>query len=274
MCLIAFAWGVHPDYPLVIAANRDEAYARPTAPLAQWTTPAGHAIIGGRDLKDGGTWMGFTPSGRFAMLTNVRNPHAVLPASARSRGHLVVDWLGSELSASQWCAQRDMQSYAGFNLILGDWAQQQCHYVSNQTVNHNLPNPTEALLLKFGNIYGLSNAALDTPWPKTQWLVGHVKRSLSAPDVLAAPVALEHLLLGGLQRSELAPTAELPQTGVDHDLESALSSVFVRYPLDAPTYGTRSSLCAVASHDGLLRLTETTYGEPEHTIRRSLNWAR
>jgi uncharacterized protein with NRDE domain len=267
MCLIAFAWGVHPNYPLVIAANRDEAYARPTAPLAQWTTPAGHTIVSGRDLKDGGTWMGFTPSGRFAMLTNVRNPHAVLPASARSRGHLVVDWLSSTLPASQWCAQRDIQTYAGFNLILGDWALQQCHYVSNQ------PHITNLHPLKAGNIYGLSNAALDTPWPKTQWLVRHLKSSLTKLDADTTPSALEHSVLNSLRHSELAPADELPQTGVDGALESALSSVFVRYPLDAPVYGTRSSLCAAVSNRGLLRLTETTYGEPDHIVHRTLNWA-
>jgi uncharacterized protein with NRDE domain len=270
MCLIAFAWGTDPDYPLVIAANRDEAYARPTAPLAQWTTPAGHAIIGGRDLKDGGTWMGFTPSGRFAMLTNVRNPHAVLPASARSRGHLVVDWLGSELSASQWCAQRDMQSYAGFNLILGDWTQRQCHYATNQT---HLSVPADLLPLKVGNIYGLSNAALDTPWPKTQRLVGHLKHSLATLDARAEPAVLEQALLQGLRHSELAQAADLPQTGVSAELESALSSVFVRYPLDAPVYGTRSSWCAVLRKDSELRLTETTYGEPDHTTCLAVDWA-
>jgi uncharacterized protein with NRDE domain len=272
MCLIAFAWGVHPDYPLVIAANRDEVYARPTAPLAQWTTQAGHTIVSGRDLKDGGTWMGFTPSGRFAMLTNVRNPHAALPASARSRGHLVVDWLSSALPARLWCAQRDLQAYAGFNLVLGDWAHRECYYLSNQPGSYGLPDPANLRPLETGNIYGLSNAALDTPWPKTQWLVEQLKCSLATLDASAAPNMLEELLLRGLRHSELAPAAQLPQTGVGAELESALSSVFVRYPLDTPVYGTRSSLCAVAGKSGLLRLTETTHGEPDHTIHLTLDW--
>jgi uncharacterized protein with NRDE domain len=90
MCLIAMAWGVSAQYPLVIASNRDEFYARPTAPLAEWTTPEGHTIYSGRDLRDGGTWLGFAQSGRFAMLTNVRNPAAPMPAAARSRGALVM----------------------------------------------------------------------------------------------------------------------------------------------------------------------------------------
>ncbi len=273
MCLIAFAWGAHPDYPLVIAANRDEIYARPTAPLAQWTTPAGHTIVSGRDLQDGGTWMGFTPSGRFAMLTNVRNPHALLAVSARSRGHLVVDWLSSALTASQWCAQRDLQAYAGFNLVLGDWTQQLCHYISNQPSRLDAPTSSGLLQLKTGDVYGLSNAALNTPWPKTQWLVEHLKSSLATLDASTVPAELEQLLLHCLRQSELAPAEKLPQTGVDAELESALSSVFVRYPLDAPVYGTRSSLCAVVSKVGLLRLTETTYGVPDHTAHLNLDWA-
>lgn len=269
MCLIALAWGVSPDYPLVIAANRDEVYDRPTAALAQWTTATGHTIVSGRDLKDGGTWMGFAPNGRFAMLTNVRNPLATAPQGAPSRGELVMAWLSSMLKAQPWCAERDLAAYAGFNLIVGDWAHQQCHYMSNQSSEYAVHS------LQRGQIYGLSNAALNTPWPKTQWLMAQVREHLKNSDNHKAPQTLTMRLLTALQNAELAPNQYLPQTGVANDLESALSSVFVRYPLSAPVYGTRSSLCAILGTDAALQLTETSYAAPEQTVQTvqtTLRW--
>lgn len=266
MCLIALAWGASPDYPLVIAANRDEVYDRPTAALAQWITPAGHTIVSGRDLKDGGTWMGFAPNGRFAMLTNVRNPLATAPQGAPSRGELVVAWLSSALEATPWCAERDLAAYAGFNLILGDWTRQQCHYACNQSSSQALHG------LQPGQIYGLSNASLNTPWPKTQWLKAQLEDRLKNIHAGQTHTTLAAQLLDSLRHSEPASAEDLPQTGVGSDLESALSSVFVRYPLSEPSYGTRSSLCAVLGTDAALHLTETSYAAPEQTVQTTLRW--
>jgi uncharacterized protein with NRDE domain len=249
MCLIAMAWGVSPAYPLVIAANRDEYYARPTAPLAQWTTDDGHRIVSGRDLRDGGTWMGFTPGGRFAMLTNLRDPLAVPPANARSRGALVMDWLTSTLAVDEWRAQHNWAQYAGFNLIMGDWRAQQCHYLSS----HSAVQALEA-----GEVYGLSNAALDTPWPKTVRLKGVMQDALRSDLPLKV---LQPHLQGALNDATRVSDALLPHTGVPLEVERALSSVFVRHPQPEADYGTRTSLVAVLDRGQTLHLAETTHAQ-------------
>jgi uncharacterized protein with NRDE domain len=297
MCLIAMAWGMNADYPLVIAANRDEFYARPTAPLAWWTAASGQRILGGRDLKDGGTWIGFAPNGRFAMLTNVRNPHAKVPEQARSRGELVVDWLSSRTTTNAWCAERVVHAYAGFNLILGDWAAQTCHYLTHTHAaaahasentafsQENRPLAQEnnaqaainsvannaAQVLRTGQVYGLSNAALDTPWPKALQLKEAVHGAMRRPLSLQV---LQSSLHEALQNKAIADDALLPQTGVPIAQERALSAAFVRYPEDAPVYGTRSSLCVVV-HKGQLHVRETTHTDTQRftsTASLSVPW--
>ncbi len=250
MCLIAMAWGMRADYPLIIASNRDEFYARPTAPLAQWTTLQGHTIISGRDLRDGGTWLGFTPQGRFAMLTNVRQPIAGLAEQPLSRGALVVDWLSSRLSAADWSCQLHMNQYAGFNLVLGDWVRQQCYYLSNQ------PNSDSQLsLVPTGQVIGLSNAALNTPWPKTLHLVGALEEALQKTSA----IHMQERLDLALRNTTPAPEDMLTATGMPLAQERALSSAFVRYPSQTPVYGTRSSLVAMLNAQGVLHLHETTH---------------
>jgi uncharacterized protein with NRDE domain len=321
MCLIAMAWGTSAQFPLVIAANRDELYARPTAPLAQWTAHvgdtaasqlntsqpdtiqpntspfnSGHTIISGRDLQDGGTWMGFSPSGRFAMLTNVRNPAATVPSQPLSRGHLVVDWLSSQATAADWAAERDFAAYAGFNLIVGDWSNQQLHYLSNQArsqtqgqvqdydaqVGRSPAASAKTQALQSGHIVGLSNAALSTPWPKTTRLTAVLGQALNAADTDYAQSCVrvgEHTGTGtgasaktadltagnltarlqhALQDRQPAPDATLPHTGVRPEQEKMLSSIMV----SSPTYGTRTSLVAVLDQRGILHLLETTHSTP------------
>lgn len=287
MCLIAMAWGVSAQYPLVIAANRDEFYARPTAPLAQWTahaagssTSQGHTIISGRDLQDGGTWMGFSPGGRFAMLTNVRDPTAVPPKQPRSRGHLVVDWLSSGNTAQDWAAQFNFATYAGFNLIVGDWSSQQIHYLSNQATQAPKTSGagTKLQALELGRIVGLSNAVLNTPWPKNNQLIAALGDSLNATEPGNSPchlgtnagsestennaTALTDQIAATLQQalrdSQPAPQSLLPHTGVTLELEKILSSVMVR----SPTYGTRTSTTAVLDKQGMLHLLEATHAIP------------
>ncbi len=289
MCLIAMAWGVSGQYPLVIAANRDEQYSRPTAPLACWHTDGGHIVYSGRDLQDGGTWMGFAPNGRFAMLTNVRG--ASPPHPAISRGTLVVSWLHSTLAAADWCAQHPPSAYTGCNLIVGDWAAQTCDYLSNQA-GFLMPNTLIAQgnaaqvainseanwyreTLHKGRIYGLSNAALNTPWPKTLRLCTVLRNAVHSPLGVVPLQAqlqlalkdgqlLDGLMLDGqaqgqqlLNQQAFSP-ADHVHTSLPPDQERALSSVFVRYPALAPQYGTRSSLTVLLQPGQGLHLLETT----------------
>lgn len=232
MCLIAFAIGVSKRWPLVIAANRDEFLNRPTLPLARWRSEAGTDIISGRDLRAGGTWLGLTPGGRLAMLTNVRGPASL--AGETSRGELVTRWLDSDVDAGGFMAQIDAEAYGGFNLVLGDFKSSAWHWLSNQ------PGPgLESRALKPG-IYGLSNGALDTPWPKTLALKKALHSALAAPS----EVALEAELMAALKSRRRAAHEDLPSTGVPLALEEALSSAFVDFPEHG--YGTRCSTVLVA----------------------------
>lgn len=217
MCLIALAWQAHPDYPLLVAANRDEFYTRPTAPARFWEEAP--ELLAGRDLKDGGSWMGVTRQGRFAALTNVREPGA---ATGRlSRGLLVADFLKGGLAPMAYLQQVAAQAadYGGFNLLVSDG-----HALACYNNRHGLP-----FVLGPG-IHGLSNKQLDTPWPKVRKL----KAGLAAKLGAGAPPAV---LLSLLADDSTPPDAELPDTGVGLALERMLAPCFIR----SPAYGTRAS---------------------------------
>jgi uncharacterized protein with NRDE domain len=241
MCLIAFALNAHPACPLLIASNRDEYLARPTAPLHRWHTPEGAELVAGRDLKDGGTWLGVSPAGRVAMLTNVRD--ALSSTGQRSRGELATRWLQGDLDWDSLQASIDPAAYGGFNLVVGDFHQNLWGWLGNRHPQqpHAAHRPEDARLharLLSPGVYGLSNAALDTPWPKTRRLVQSVEKSLehaTSPDALWLSPLTE-----ALGDDRCAPDETLPQTGVPVDFERSLSSPFVRMPERA--YGTRSSL--------------------------------
>ena len=282
MCLIAFAWGVNQRFPFVIAANRDEFLQRPTAPLAHWQSTRGPSILSGRDLSGGGTWMGFSPSGRFAMLTNVRKAQAEPPLQPISRGSLPLAWLESDLPAQRWAKSIEPQRYQGFNLIVGDWHAKQCHYLSHQSffkpfepASPTLPAQSAPDLIAnempWGAVYGLSNAQLDTPWPKTLRLKTALTQSLASAD---APQLVAQNLQA-LRDQSKSSAASLPSTGVPAELEMALSSIYVSHPLNAPTYGTRSSLVAVFEAGRGLQVTEVSHahdGSAPTPIKASLNW--
>ncbi|ALM83327.1 NRDE family protein [Bordetella sp. N] len=256
MCLAVLALHELPHLPVLIAANRDEYHARPTAPAAPWDD--GSDIVAGRDLKSGGTWMGMTRGGRYALVTNFRDPMRVLP-DAPSRGDLVGDFLRGDETPATYAARVDAvgERYNGYNLIVGDLSG--AWYCSNRGA------PARALP---PGIYALSNHLLDTPWPKlartkaafTRLLregsredAERLLRQRTPPDAerllhggsLAdaerwpqefAPLDIEGLLLALADRS-VAPDAELPDTGIGLDRERFLSSPFI---VD-PVYGTRSS---------------------------------
>ena len=248
MCLMVFAWRSHPDYPLILAANRDEFYLRRTRPAAWW----GHAVsvLAGHDEEAGGTWLGITRRGRFAALTNVRAPSERNP-HAPSRGTLVLSALQSPESSATWLDSNAarMSAYNGFNLLLGDvgpmgnadtLTEPRLDYFSNR-------DGAPAGSLRPG-VYGLSNASLDTPWPKVTRAVTRFACSI------ASRVDLE-LLLRLLENRELARDGELPSTGVPYEWERALSSIQIR----ANGYGTRASTVITVRTDGLTTFLERTY---------------
>lgn len=262
MCLIAFAIGASPERPLVIASNRDEQWLRPTLPLQSWALPSGKLAHSGRDLQAGGTWLGLAQDGRVAMLTNVRE--GLPEAAPRSRGELVTDWLDTEIDWPDWLRRFDPGQFGGFNLVLGDLCKGSWCWVSNRrsaackadegigSSRSGLPPGWHGRRLEPG-LYGLSNAALDTPWPKTlalkQALQNHIQAGAQLHDA--------DLLLQALLDMPPAPDEELPATGLPIDFERRLSSPFVHAP--EKSYGTRSSLLVHAHDDGRLVMQEWTH---------------
>ena len=235
MCLIVFAWRPGHAQPLVVAANRDEFYARPAKPLAQWADAP--QVYAGRDLEAGGTWLGIGANGRFAALTNIREPHA--PPARRSRGQLVADFLTGNRPVGDYFADIGRRSvdYAGFNLLLGT-QDQLWHFNSKDLA----PQPLSA------GVYGVSNAGLDTPWPKL------LKAKAALAEILHDPQP--QALLALLKDPQTAPFAELPDTGVGLATESLLSSVFIA----SHSYGTRASTALVVNADGARHMVEHSFG--------------
>ncbi|MBM7062431.1 NRDE family protein [Pseudomonas sp. UL073] len=235
MCLIAFAWRPDHALPLVLAANRDEFYARPSRPLGEW--PDAPGLYAGRDLEAGGSWLGVTRDGRFAALTNIRDPGQKL--GSRSRGELVAGFLRGSLSPLAYLQQIADQAghYSGFNLLVG--TRTELAYL----------NAREALpqLLPAG-LYGLSNAALDTPWPKLRKVKAALAERLPAPS--------PETLLALLGDAEPASDSSLPETGVGLATERLLSSLFIA----SPNYGTRASTALIRHADGHQVLVERSFG--------------
>lgn len=242
MCLIAFAWKTRPDLPLVLASNRDEYFDRPAAPAGWWRQPGSSAdILGGRDLQAGGTWMGITATGRFAALTNFRSPNDRKP-DAPSRGPLVADFLAGQLPPGEYLdtVATRAAAFNGFSLMCGDVASGALWIYSNRS-----GSPPEAL---GPGIYGLSNALLDTPWPKLLAARDRLRVGLDE----RSPDLVEHLL-DTLADPELAAEYALPATGVDPALEKALSAIFIvpaARPNHPAPYGTRTSTILTVAGDG------------------------
>ena len=228
MCLIAIAWRVHPRYPLVMVANRDEFHARPTAPAA--VHPHYPDVFGGRDLEKGGSWLLASARGRLAAVTNVRLPVPPDPGAA-SRGELVLDFARSSLSAPAFAQALLPRAgrYAHFNLIAWDGAD--LHYLGTH------PQAEQAVVAP--GIHVLSNASLDTPWPKARRLRQRLQQWLG--DEGAEPSTLEPLF-AALADPAQASDAELPDTGVGLARERFLSAPFIV----GEDYGTRCSTVVLA----------------------------
>ncbi|HYD80157.1 MAG TPA: NRDE family protein [Paucimonas sp.] len=224
MCLIVFAWQVIPGMPLIAAANRDEYYERPTAPADWWQDHPN--VYAGRDLRSGGTWIGITREGRFAAVTNVRAANEKR-VDVPSRGKLVTDYLTGNLPAEEYIdrlAARAAQ-YNGFNLLVGD--AERLIWYSNRPGDP--PDARHGRALEPG-IYGLSNASLDTPWPK-------VVRTKAQFASLLCQGAPKDAYLEMLTDTARASDCRLPDTGIGIERERLLSPVFI----ELPDYGTRSS---------------------------------
>jgi len=235
MCLALLALDAHPAYALVVAANRDEYHARPTAPAHWWQ----EGLLAGRDLHAGGTWLGFTREGRFALLTNFRDPSRN-NANAPSRGALVPEALvgGHDAHAAVTRIVDAASHYNGFNLLAGTH--------ERATWGSNREAQTRALVR---GTYGLSNALLDEPWPK----VVSTKAALDA-WVGEGTVDVEPLF-EALARRTIAPDAELPRTGVAIEWERRLSAPFIV----SESYGTRCSTVFTLDRRGNARFVERSF---------------
>lgn len=222
MCVIFFAYNFHPEFPLILLANRDEFYDRPTASAHYWKDYP--EILAGRDLVGGGTWLGVTKHGRFAAVTNYRDPNGV--TGKFSRGNLVADFLKSGKPAENYLkdVQNKAQEFSGFNLLVGEINSQKndFFYFSNRS---------EKIEKLESGLYGLSNHLIDTPWQK----VGKGK-NLLAQLLRNKPIKKESFFKL-LRDDTLAEDAVLPNTGIGYEKEKALSAIFIK----TPVYGTRCS---------------------------------
>ena len=238
MCIIFVAVEQHKDYPLIIAANRDEFYQRPTQPSHWWDAP--ETILAGKDLQAGGSWMGVHRNGDIAALTNIRNP-AREQTQARSRGELVVNYLSRTTSEALFEQQLSdsREAYNGYNLLYGN--------VTRLQVYNNHTNRFTPLAAGF---HGLSNSALNTPWPKVRRGVTRLQEYISSTTTLN-----KDALFNLLQDNTPAAQHELPDTGVPLEWEQRLSSIFIA----SPEYGTRSSTLLLINHRHEITWLEQEY---------------
>ena len=236
MCLILFGYKVSEKYPLVIAANRDEFYQRHTAPMHFWEDRP--SILAGKDLEQGGTWFGVSKNGRFAALTNYRDPSSIRP-KAPSRGEIIVDYLQSNEPDSEYFKsfRQKAETYNGFNLIFGN--------MENLYWFSNLKDSPEKI--KPG-IHGISNHFLDTPWPK-------VKSGKKALEKIINKKISSLNLFPILTDQSVPDEILLPDTGVGLEMEKILSPLFIQSDI----YGTRSSTVMIADREGNLDISERTY---------------
>lgn len=227
MCVAAVAWNAHPDWLLVCAGNRDEFHARPAAPLCRW--PDGSGIIAGTDLTGGGTWLGLTETGRFALVTNYRVPEGPQPGRP-SRGKLVTDLLTGSVP-------RNMEAMNPFNLVL----------VENGTASFltNFPRLDKSALSP--GMHGLSNGGFDVPWPKTREVQAAIEQWMAAGDDDFSS------LLDALRNERPGPAPADPE----HGPETRFAPVFIRDSV----YGTRCSTVIAIGRDGSGRVAERSYSE-------------
>lgn len=247
MCLILLAWNAKRERPLILAANRDEFFARATQPAAPW--PESAAVVGGRDLEKGGSWLALSARGRLAAVTNFRDGTR-RRSGQRSRGLLVSDFVLSELDAGSFLADLRAQRnlYDGFNLLVA---------AEGNLLHYS--NVSDEITAVSAGIHGVSNHLLDTPWPKVERGKQALARLLEdGHDDLAAG------LFDALADTHAPPDEKLPRTGVSAEWERALGRAFIH----APGYGTRASTVVLMERSGRLTFLERNFdasGAPAET---------
>ena len=246
MCLLAVAFRMHSDAPLIVISNRDEFYERPTLPMHWW---ADEAILAGRDQKAKGTWLGMAKNGRFAAVTNFRDirRNAMPQTKPCSRGELVTGFLSSTKDVHQWASSLNsyLSDYDGFNLIIFDGIT--LLYVNNQGDPVQVIEP---------GVYALSNHRLDSPWPKVDYAREQLERVLSADTINQAtlPTLLNTLALEKTYAPHL-----LPDTGITVEWETLLSSPFII----SEGYGTRAATAIIISPEGKVSAAEQGFENGE-----------
>jgi len=237
MCLVLFAYHCHSRYKLVVAANRDEFFERPALPAAFW--PDEPHILAGRDLKEGGTWMGITKGGRFAVLTNYRDPSRLKP-DRKSRGHLVQNYLTSQSEPATFIETLgdSAADYNGFNLLFGDI--RTLFYYSNQQ--------GELRSLAAG-VHGLSNALLDDRWPKV------TRGRTTLEQIMRNEVINPEDLFRMMADQQQPDDHDLPHTGVGLEMERILAPAFV----SSPNYGTRVTTLLLADYQNRVEYYEHSF---------------
>ncbi len=249
MCLILVSYKQSPGYRLVIASNRDEFYDRPTQPASFWEEAP--IVLGGRDLKACGTWLGVTRTGRFAMITNYRDPGTFMP-TAPSRGGIVSGFLRSPAPPREFLTSLEGKGgkYNGFSLLAGDF--DTLYSFSNRGRLEEL-NP---------GIYGLSNHLLDTPWPKVETGKKKLRSVLDRGDFSCDEI------FSVLDDRQRPPDKRLPDTGVGLEWERILSPAFI----ESPVYGTRSSTVVLVADSGEVTFLEKDFNSSGQCGVREFNF--
>ena len=244
MCLITFAYKSHPKYDLILAGNRDEFYERPTRKAQFWQEEGKPNILAGKDLEAGGTWLGVQKDGRWGALTNYRDP-SIKKEDPPSRGEIVLEYLKAKYSAMDYLAElsKKAENYNGFNLLL--WDDKDFYHYSNQNKKVTRIEP---------GIHGLSNALLDTPWPKL------ITANQELRNIISEENFDKEDIFKLLADDRKAPDNELPVTGIPQELEKAVSSIFIK----TENYGSRCSTVLLIDKKGNINFTERRF-EPGST---------
>ena len=239
MCLIAFAYKVSPKYPLILIANRDEFYDRPTQKAHYWGGEGQTEILAGKDLKAGGTWMGVGKNGKWAAVTNYRDLENI-KENALTRGDFVPQFIKSKASGSQYLLElkKEASKYNGFNLLVGD---------SSGVFHYS--NVSDTITKIQPGVHGVSNALLNTPWPKLNKAKEMLENSIQNNDISKAT------LFNLLNDHTKAQDNQLPTTGLSKEIEKELSSIFI----DTGNYGTRCSTLLFIDENEEVKFVERRY---------------
>ncbi len=236
MCLIVLGRNIHPKYRLILVANRDEFYERPTQAAHYWDTP--HQMLAGKDLQAGGTWLGVNSLGNLAAVTNYRDPVSFRPDKS-SRGKIPVDFLINDTGLKEYLntLRKDAHQFNGFNLLAQE---------NGQLIHYN--NQEDSITEITDGVHAISNATLNTPWPK-------VIRAKERFKALIKRNFDHEALIEMMGDTETADPKELPDTGIPHELEVAVSAMCIR----TEKYGTCSTTAITITHDGQVNFTEKSY---------------